>query len=245
MKRTKIALLIMATALVAACAQTPADTKTEAEAPKTAPLSSILKTDAPTAPMHAFVVPDHRFAAGFEQVTLAELAKDPKAHFQSAAAYDVFKKAFEAHAHYSMTDAEFAKLLGSDRVKTEACGNAEITTAGIDDAGHVGWIKRACLPGEELLSFKIGNAWTVVAAMGCLNPIDEPVMLERLGSPSTGGLVLPTRVQASLEPAAPEPVDPPVVRPNLGTDIGSQPSYDGATNGNYAGTAPRDHNPWN
>ena len=236
MKRTKIALLIVATALVAACAQTPTETAVT-EAPKTAPLSSILKTDAPTGPMHAFVVPDHRFAAGFEQVTLADLAKDPKTHFQSAAAYEVFKKAFEAHAHYSMTDAEFAKLLASDRVKTEACGSEEITTAGIDDAGHVGWIKRSCLPGEELLSFKIGNSWTVVAAMGCLNPIDEPVMLERLGSPSTGGSVLPSPV--------PEPVDPPVVRPNLGTDIGGQPSYDAAKNGDYAGSAPRDHNPRN
>ena len=239
MKRTKIAMALMAAALLAACEQTPADTKIEAEAQaKTVPLSSILKTDAPTGPMHAFVVPDHRFAAGYAQLTLQELAKDPKTHFHSPASYEAFKKSFEAHAHYKMTDAEFASFLGSKRVKTEACNGASIRTAGIDDAGHIGWIERACTPGEDLISIAVGNTWTVVAAMGCLNPVDEPVQLERLGSPATGGSVLPT-------PPEPVPSDPPVVRPNLASDIGSQPSYDAAKNGDYAGQAPADHNPWN
>lgn len=239
MKRTKIAMLIMATALVAGCAQTPLDTKTDAAvSTKTVPLSSLLKTDTPSGTMHAFVVPDRRYAAGFEQVTLKDLAADPKAQFRSAAAYEVFKKAFEAHAHYSMTDAEFAKLLNSDRVKTEDCGGAEITAAAVDDAGNVGWIKRPCNDGEELLSFKVGNNWIIIAAMGCLNPIDQPVLLERLGSPSTGGLVLPT-------PEPVTPVEETFVRPNLGTDIGGQPNVDDAQNGGYAGAAPRDHSPWN
>lgn len=240
MKRTKIATIILATALLAACAQTPTDSKNAvAEQPKTVPLSSILKTDTPTGPLRAFVVPDHRFAAGYAQLTLEELATDPKSHFQSAASYEAFKKSFEAHAHYKMTDAEFAKFLTSKRVKTEACAVDSIRTAGIDEAGNIGWIDRACTPGEDLISIAIGNTWTVVAAMGCLNPIDEPVVLERLGSPSTGGLVLP-------QPQAPEQVVPErVVRPNLGTDIDGQPSYAEASSGGYSGAAPRDHNPWN
>ena len=238
MKRTKIAMALMTAALLAACAQTPTDTKIEVEAQaKTVPLSTILKTDAPTGPMHAFVVPDHRFAAGYEQLTLQELAKEPKTHFQSPAAYEAFKKSFEAHAHYKMTDAEFASLLGSKRVKAEACNVASIRTAGIDDAGHIGWIDRACTPGEDLISIAVGNTWTVVAAMGCLNPVDQPVQLERLGSPATGGSVLPT-------PPAPVPSDPLVVRPNLESQLGYTPNYDDAKNGVYQGVGPSSSNPW-
>lgn len=223
MRRLKIAIVVIVAVLMAGCSQIPSAGKPEvASHTKAVPLSTVLKSSEPTGPLHAFVVPDHRFAAGFAQVTLSDLAKDPKVHFQSVASYEFFKKSFEAHAHREMTDAQFSKFLHSKRVKTEACNLTSIRTAGIDDAGNLGWIDRACTPGEELIYISVGTTWTVVAAMGCLNPIDELV------APSTGILIL--NEPDVLDP--PNPISLPIPtkeRPNITSD---------------GGNPPRNHNPW-
>jgi hypothetical protein len=264
----KVVTLITLTSLamgLAACGSTSqvAAVKTGAsvEATDMVLASELLKTDAPTGALHAFAIPSRRMAGGFDQVTLAELAKTPEAFFRDHAAYLAFKRSFELQLDKDLSDKSFTELLASGQVEVRPCAVSSLRTAGIDDDGHIGWISRACQPGENLIFVKGTGGWVAVAAMGCLNPLDAPVRRNRIDP----------AIDLIPGPVPPTPEPPPVpepqmefVRPNLASDLrnsgnpdysnanettdpgAGDPSVSGATSGTgYSGAGGNSHNRWN
>lgn len=176
MKLLTIATLTSLAFLAAGCSTPQTEAGIEVTEEETVLLSDMFVTDPTVGTLHAFAVPSRRLAVGFEQVTLEELAADPQSYFRSAEAYAAFKHAFELHLDRFMDDDQFKALLSSDRVETRACDIETMRTAGVDDTGNIGWIDRECDAGENLLYLKVHGEWILVAAMGCLNPIDDRIV---------------------------------------------------------------------
>jgi hypothetical protein len=177
MKLLTIATLTSLAFLAAGCSTTPhTEAGIEVTEEETVLLSDMFVTDPTVGTLHAFAVPSRRLAVGFEQVTLEELAADPQSYFRSVEAYAAFKHAFELHLDRFMDDEQFKALLNSNRVETRACDIETMRTAGVDDTGNIGWIERDCDVGENLLYLKVHGEWVLVAAMGCLNPIDDRIV---------------------------------------------------------------------
>jgi len=207
MKLTTIAIFTSLALMTTACVPTQkVSSETERAEERPVMLSELLTTEAPSGQLHAFAALSHRLAGGFEQVTLEQLAANPKAYFRNDQAYMAFKRSFEIHLNREMSDTAFQKLLSSDRVQVRACEGAPIRTAGIDDMGRIGWINRDCDDGENLIYVRVGGEWVAVAAMGCLNPLDAPVIRPKW---------LPVKSQSQTPP----PEKPDIVRPSLGPDM--------------------------
>jgi hypothetical protein len=224
MKLTTIAVLTSLAVMTTACVPTQhTSSGLESAQESTVTLSELLTTAAPSGQLHAFAAPSHRMAGGFEQVTLEELAANPKAYFRNEQAYATFKRSFEIHLNKELDDTAFQKLLSSDRVKIHACEGAPIRTAGIDDMGRIGWINRSCEDGENLIYVRVGDEWAAVAAMGCLNPLDALVMRPKW---------IPLDPHRTQQPSPPPPPPPPpepekpdFVRPGLGPTTTYEDAY--------------------
>lgn len=118
-------------------------------------------------------------ALGGKPPTLDTFAANPRAHLRSEAAYQSLKQGFEIPLNRSLNDAEFQALLASDQVRAELDCVGELTTAGIDLFGAVGWSGRECYFGEKLIELQVDDGrWQVVASQGCFNlvrPEVEPI----------------------------------------------------------------------
>jgi hypothetical protein len=107
--------------------------------------------------------------------TLEDFAVNPRAYLRSEAAFQSLKQGFETPLNRSLSDAEFSALLASDRVRAELDCVGRITTAGITQAGAIGWSSRDCYFDEKLIELKVDNRWYVVASQGCFNLVESQI----------------------------------------------------------------------
>jgi hypothetical protein len=110
--------------------------------------------------------------------TLSDFAAHPRAYLRLEAAYQSLKQGFEESLNRSLSDSEFQTLLASDQVRADLDCVGRITTAGISEAGAVGWSNRKCYSDEKLIELQVNGRWQVVASQGCFNlvrPQMEPI----------------------------------------------------------------------
>jgi hypothetical protein len=104
---------------------------------------------------------------------LSDFAANPRAYLRSEVAYQSLKQGFERPLNRSLSDAEFSELLDSNRVRAELDCVGRITTAGISQAGEVGWTNRKCYVDEKLIELQVNDRWQVVASQGCFNLVQS------------------------------------------------------------------------
>lgn len=162
--------------------------------------------------LQSFSRDEYYIRAGGTPPTLEALAADPRKFFRHQMAYEVFKRGFEIQLGESLSDDALKRLLAGNKVRNTRDCVGLIYTPGVDRAGNVSWLIRACAPGEKLLELRVGNKWVAVASMGCLNLINAPV-LGPVPAPlmmTGGGFTPPPGCKGTgCNPPPPPPPPPP------------------------------------
>ena len=133
--------------------------------------------------------------------TLTDFAVNPRAYLRSEAAYESLKQGFEEALHRSLSDEEFQALLASDQVRAQRDCVGRLTTAGISEAGAIGWSNRKCYLDEKLIEVQVDGRWQVVASQGCFNLV-RPQMEVIPVVPQL--VVIPTVPQPEASPGEPQ-----------------------------------------
>lgn len=176
-----------------------------------------------TKPGHGFVKHQYYLGKGGRQLTLTEVAdaleRDPLRIFRGQKAVEVFTWAVKVYRPDVSSLADLAKILRDpSQARTTACVGT-IDTMAYDAQGAIKWIQRPCYRGELLVEVKVGDSWVAIFSLACLNPLDAPIPVQRVGQtpsspctvwhpfptgPARGGNVIVFLTDAEAECVEPE-----------------------------------------
>jgi hypothetical protein len=152
-------------------------------------------------PFQSYAKDVYYIGVGGMPPTLSDFAANPRAYVRSEAAYQSLKQGFAESLNRSLSDTEFQALLASDQVRAQRDCVGRITTAGISEAGAVGWSSRECYFDEKLIELQVGGLWQVVASQGCYNLVRPQMEV----IPVVPQLVaIPTEPQPEATPGEPQ-----------------------------------------
>lgn len=133
-----------------------------------------------SATYHGFAVQKHYVIEGGTPASFEQTAAQPLSVFRSVAAYANFRAHLGGFLNREVSDADFRKLILSDRVKLVDCVGT-INTSGITDAGRVGDHTRNCYTSprfgvEKLIALRLDDGrWVIVGSIWCWNPVKGKV----------------------------------------------------------------------
>lgn len=135
---------------------------------------------------HPFVKsPFYHGNKGGRAVPLHLFAQDPTRYMRSPEAYRQLLQHVTTALERTVDDSGFRSLIVGPEARLIDC-QGSINTAGITNAGQVGWRERQCYPGEYLIQVRLPGGWMTIASQGCYNPVRSARPADPPPSPIAG-----------------------------------------------------------